>query len=224
MKATGRKAFTMVELLVVIVVILLVMGLSIPVIAAFSKSRGLGAAVGIVRGCVTRARAQAIATGNPQYLLFFTGDPAAPGDPAPLSHTVSPVTPNGGLVSPRTFRSGRNTILLVDENARATTANVAAWLVAAGSPESLPENSNFAIHPTRSVIEVQFHPDGTLLLAGDKDSSGFTRTEDQLVTEMKDGTLYDLFDLAIVDTAVSSACVFNLVQNTGTIQSLVFPR
>ncbi len=102
----GRSAFTLVEMLVVIVIISILLVAVIPAVNSLSKSSGRKGAANALLGAIEQARAEAIKTGNPTYLVFptftsgaqatldrynykayaiFEDDPATPATPKQLT-------------------------------------------------------------------------------------------------------------------------------------------
>jgi prepilin-type N-terminal cleavage/methylation domain-containing protein len=79
-RTAPRRAFTLVELLVVIGVISILLVATLPVVNSLSKSGGRKGAVGSLLGAVEQARARAISDGRPTYLVLATALPTA--DPA----------------------------------------------------------------------------------------------------------------------------------------------
>ena len=69
----GRlRAFTLVEMLVVMIIILIALGALIPAVTSLSKSSGRQAATNNLIGAIEQARAEAIKSGQPTYVVFPT--------------------------------------------------------------------------------------------------------------------------------------------------------
>jgi len=67
-----RRAFTLIEMLVVMVIILIALGALIPAVTSLSKSSGRQAATNNLIGAIEQARAEAIKSGQPTYVVFPT--------------------------------------------------------------------------------------------------------------------------------------------------------
>jgi prepilin-type N-terminal cleavage/methylation domain-containing protein len=76
---TRHTAFTLLELLVVIGIIALLLVAVIPAVTSLSKSSGRKGAISNLLGAIEQARAEAIKTGQPSYIVFaaFTAAPPA---------------------------------------------------------------------------------------------------------------------------------------------------
>ena len=104
----GRvRAFTLVEMLIVMIIILIALGALIPAVTSLSKSSGRQAATNNLIGAIEQTRAEAIKSGQPTYVVFpttlsstdpnlvqrysyhsyaiFEDDPLNPGTPKQLS-------------------------------------------------------------------------------------------------------------------------------------------
>lgn len=212
--------FTLIELLVVIVIITILLGMSIFAVIAFVKSHGLENSGNIVKSAATKARAKAIATRDICFMLIFIREVNYPLD--------TPNDPNAPL---RTFRSSENTIVLVDENARAGTANYTQWLQKLDEPIGLPKQSKFCWNGggAGSVIEIQFSSDGSLLIAAGTTDRASTQLRlgeaayDAFLTGAE-ASIANNFDVAITNLDQTSVCFMDFVTNTGSVDFLVFPQ
>lgn len=74
-QANPRRAFTLLELLIVIGIISVLLVAVIPAVTSFSKSSGRKGAISNLLGAIEQARAEAIKTGQAAYIVFptFTG-------------------------------------------------------------------------------------------------------------------------------------------------------
>jgi len=69
----GRfRAFTLVEMLIVMIIMLIALGALIPAVTSLSKSNGRQAATSNLIGAIEQARAEAIKSGQPTYVVFPT--------------------------------------------------------------------------------------------------------------------------------------------------------
>ena len=69
----GRfRAFTLVEMLIVMIIMLIALGALIPAVTSLSKSNGRQAATSNLIGAIEQARAEAINSGQPTYVVFPT--------------------------------------------------------------------------------------------------------------------------------------------------------
>src|SRR5207245_11418999 len=69
----GRfRAFTLVEMLIVMVIILIALGALIPAVTSLSKSSGRQAATNNLIGALEQTRPEAIKSGQPTYVVFPT--------------------------------------------------------------------------------------------------------------------------------------------------------
>src|SRR5690349_3780981 len=73
-----RNAFTLLEMLVVMGIIVLLLVALIPAVGPLSKSSGRKGAVNTVLGTIEQARAQAIKSGRPTYVVFPAQLPGSP--------------------------------------------------------------------------------------------------------------------------------------------------
>lgn len=74
-----RRAFTLLEMMVVIAIIAILIGFLVPAMSTFTKSSGRKAAIGNLLGVFEQARAQAIKDQLPTYVVFpaFSSGPQA---------------------------------------------------------------------------------------------------------------------------------------------------
>jgi len=71
----GRRwAFTLMEMLVVMAIIVIVMGITVAAFAPFMKGRSLSSAASSVQSMVSQARAYAATNGSNATLFFHTGE------------------------------------------------------------------------------------------------------------------------------------------------------
>ena len=66
------RAFTLVEMLIVMIIMLIALGALIPAVTSLSKSNGRQAATSNLIGAIEQARAEAINSGQPTYVVFPT--------------------------------------------------------------------------------------------------------------------------------------------------------
>src|SRR5512133_2070518 len=70
--ASVPRGFTLVEMLIVMIIMLIALGALIPAVTSMSKSNGRRAASSNLIGAIEQARAEAIKSGQPTYLVFPT--------------------------------------------------------------------------------------------------------------------------------------------------------
>jgi len=88
---SGREAFTLVEIMLVVGILALIMGMGIPAISHSLKKQGMVKAIDDIESACNEARASAILTGKPAELHFTTADRKvdAPGKSATLPDDVN---------------------------------------------------------------------------------------------------------------------------------------
>ena len=227
-----RAGFTLIELLVVIVIILMVLAMAIPIVTTFMKNKGLSNAGSMVRAAATKARARAIATRDVHYLLIYLKD----------KQKYQVYSGSDSSCPYQEFSSGGGTILVIDENARAGTAAYSQWLYKVDEPMSLPKGAVFAGADSTSaytdgVLELHFFSDGSLIMKNQQDHPGsaLRKSASDYDTQLNQGEGFDWpkghaagsaggYDLVITNKSFSSICLLDFIQNTGSIDSLVFPK
>jgi prepilin-type N-terminal cleavage/methylation domain-containing protein len=89
--ASQRAAFTLIEIMLVVVIIALIMGMGVPSLIRGLRQEGMRSAVNTIMDACNKARASAIMTGKPADLKFTPGERKvdAPGFSATLPDTVN---------------------------------------------------------------------------------------------------------------------------------------
>src|SRR5947207_4117512 len=131
------RAFTLVEMLIVKIIMLIALGALIPAVTSLSKSNGRQAATSNLIGAIEQARAEAIKSGQPTYVVFPT--------------TLSSTDPN--LVQRYSYHS--YAIFQDDPLNPATLKQLSAW-------KTLPTGASLrSAISSWSLASFQFAPGGS---------------------------------------------------------------
>jgi prepilin-type N-terminal cleavage/methylation domain-containing protein len=89
--ASGSAAFTLIEIMMVVIIIALVMGMGAPAIYHSLKKEGMRKAINDIEDACNKARAAAILSGKPAEMHFLPGDRKvdAPGFSVQLPDSVN---------------------------------------------------------------------------------------------------------------------------------------
>ena len=69
-----RSAFTLIEIMIVVAIMMLIMGMAVPSIYQITKKEGMRRAISDLKDVCSNARAQAIFSGRPVSVKFYPGE------------------------------------------------------------------------------------------------------------------------------------------------------
>jgi Tfp pilus assembly protein FimT len=77
----NSQAFTLIELMVVISIIILALAMAVPAMSRFTRGRGLENAGRLMQSAISEARRSAITAFKPHYLIMFRTERGPSGPP-----------------------------------------------------------------------------------------------------------------------------------------------
>lgn len=187
-----NRGFTLMELMVVIVIILVVAGIALPAMSGFMKQRRLKGAVNIIQSACLETRARAIAQKETQYLLCY-----AQGGNYQPDWPVGPVVGEKG------------TLFSYDSSNISRAALPPAERIQLVSMERLPDFTRFAKPATNFALV--FYSDGTAACLGFADDTCDLET----VTDM------GRVDIVIEQDGLTAKGLLDVASNTGRVLGVV---
>jgi len=196
--------FTLVELMVVITIIVILLGLSIPAIGGFMEQRNLKGAGSAIQGACLEARARAIAERERQFVVFFRNT-AAYTIPN-LSTQFIETAKQGSENSIYSYDSNENSPNLVAPNAGKSV------VTQVGVPQTLPELVTYE-SPTQNFC-LTFWPDGTI--------EGHN-IDIKRAAHPDTATAATQVDMVLQETGSALKCYVDVSPNTGRVRFSVHP-
>ena len=189
MKYKQRKGFTLVELIVVISIIVVIAGMTIPTVSGFMRQQRLKSAVSLIQMACMRAKHRAISQRERQYMVFFVKN---------QSYTLQDVVSGS---TNKTKKGDLNTIYCYDSN-ESTTKRIDQVEQAL----QLPEFISYDTSKNTKDFQLTFYSDGTVL---------FIPSD---VNKSNDPSTSNDTDIVFKQTGFHLNCYIDIVPNTSGIR------
>lgn len=201
LKSKNDKAFTIIELLVVIGIILVVAAMTLPTTIDFMKKSRLKGAASMIKMACLQARSQAIAQRERQFVVLYTETDAEPNSVQTISRTLFAA----GLSEDQTGRI--NTIQVFDSN-----ENSNRDFESRTQAEELPESisiQKMGDSATFSSLLLEFSPTGSVkVLQGY--TNDFPNGSDEVFADNK-------ADIVLQQNNGEHIAVIDVIKNTGLV-------